>query len=378
VELFGEDDPDVQTTRVVLAQSLGFQAKNQEARELLERVLENRSERLGPDHPATIVALGSLGSALDDVGELAESEAMLREALERARRVFGPDNQQTLSLLNNLSISLAGVGKLDEAEEVLRDCLARRQRVFGAEHVETLNTVNHLVTFLWDRERIDEVAELIPGLLETCLGVLGESHRETLRARYSAALLFGRQHRQREAAEQFAAIVARDREILRPDDPQLSRELYNWAATLQNSGDNAAAEPILRDLLRLIDEHALGYLEFVPAARNALAKVLEEKGEHEEADQLFRRALAERRRRFPGPHEETCYSLSDWGEAMLERGDPDGAEPLFVELVQMQERLQPADGWRLASARYLSLLLFSSLLSFRTGPARGRGPRLPA
>jgi serine/threonine-protein kinase len=183
--------------------------------------------------------------------------------------------------------------------------------------------------------------------------VLGEEHRETLRARDSAALLFGRQHKQREAAEQFAAIVARDREILRPEDPQLSREMYNWAATLQNSGDNEAAEPILRDLLRLIDEHGLAYLEFVPAARNALAKVLEEKGEYEEADRLFQAALAERRRRFPSASREIAYSLSDYGEAMLERGDPEGAEPLLAELVEMEQELVGPDDWELASARYL-------------------------
>ncbi|NOT31485.1 MAG: tetratricopeptide repeat protein, partial [Planctomycetes bacterium] len=64
-------------------------------------------------------------------------------------------------------------------------------------------------------------------------------------------------------------------------------------------------------------------------------------------------ALKERRRRHGAVHTETAYSLSDYGEILLARDDLDGAEPLLAELVEVRERIQPLDEWRLASARQL-------------------------
>ncbi len=373
-ELLGADDPDVLSTRVSLAHTLNFQSQHAEARELLERVFLERSTRLGDDHPDTIVALETLGGTLRELGELEEAEMAQRDALERARRVWGEDNQQTLAILNNLSITLDTAGKLDESESVLRDCIARRRRVFGDEHVETLGTLNLLATFLSQHGRAAEAEPLILENLATMRRVLGENHRETLRARNSAALLLGRQSRHREAAEHFAAVAMSDRELLREDDPKRSQDLYNWAATLQNADDNAAAEPLLREAIELIDRNGLQAELFVPAARNALAKVLEERAEHAEADALFQAALEERRQRHGSAHREIAYSLSDYGEALLERGDLDAAEPLLAELVEMQEKLLTEDDWRLAAARQL----FGRCLARLGRYAEGEAQLLPA
>src|SRR5262249_56005889 len=88
---------------------------------------------------------------------------------------------------------------------------------------------------------------------------------ETVGARMNAALVLGLQHKHREAAEQFQAIAERDRATLSEDDPRLAQDLYNWAATLQNAGDDAAAEPILRELLDHVEQHHLEAERFVPA-----------------------------------------------------------------------------------------------------------------
>jgi serine/threonine-protein kinase len=122
---------------------------------------------------------------------------------------------------------------------------------------------------------------------------------------------------------------------------------------LQDAGDDDAAEPALREALDLVERHYLQSASFVPAAQNALAKVLEHRGRHAEADVLYRAALDARRQRHGTVHAEVAYSLSDYGEALLKRGDPAAAEPLCAELVRIQTSLSPEDDWRLASARQL-------------------------
>jgi tetratricopeptide (TPR) repeat protein/tRNA A-37 threonylcarbamoyl transferase component Bud32 len=351
--LFGTGDADVLATRVTLANTLSFQSEYQEARDLMETVFLEYSTRLGDDHPDTILALGTLASTLRELGALEESEQAQRDALERAERVFGPDNQQTLSMRNNLSLVLLARGRPEEAEAVLRDVLARRRRVFGDEHPETVNTLNNLSHQLRLQGRAGEAEPLSQEALEIALRRFGEDHRETLRARQGLAFLQAGQGKHREAAEHLGAIVRREREVLSPKDPNLAQDLYNWAATLQNADDQAAAEPILRELLVLVAEHGLEGQDFVPAAQNALAKALEHRGAHAEADELFIAALEERRRRHPSTHPEIAYSLSDYGQALLERGEPAAAEPLLAELVELEVRLERGDGLELATARYL-------------------------
>jgi tetratricopeptide (TPR) repeat protein len=254
---------------------------------------------------------------------------------------------------NNLSLVLLVRGRPEEAEAVLRDVLARRRRVFGDEHPETVNTLNNLSHQLRLQGRAGEAEPLSQEALEIALRRFGEDHRETLRARQGLAFLQAGQGKHREAAEHLGAIVRREREVLSPKDPNLAQDLYNWAATLQNADDQAAAEPILRELLVLVAEHGLEGQDFVPAAQNALAKALEHRGAHAEADELFIAALEERRRRHPSTHPEIAYSLSDYGQALLERGEPAAAEPLLAELVELEVRLERGDGLELATARYL-------------------------
>jgi tetratricopeptide (TPR) repeat protein/predicted Ser/Thr protein kinase len=355
-ELGAEPDADeaqVHQVQVALGQTLMFQGKLVEARELLEEVLIARSESLGDDHPSTILALASLASVLTNQRLFDDAEAAHRDALERARRVYGADNQQTLSIQNNLARCLGEMGRLDEAEAELRDCLERRRRVLGEEHIETLGTYNHLGAFLWDHGRVDEAAELILPAFETMRAALGEDDERTMQARFQVARLLSEQHRHREAAEHLGKIAARDREVLPEDSSDLPLALYNWAAKLQDAGDHPAAEAPLVEALELVERHGHHGEPFVPAARNGLAKVRAHQGRHAEADALFEAALKTRRDRHGAVHLEIAYSLSDWGEALLERGDFATAEPLLAELVRILPQLPGLDAWRLASARQL-------------------------
>ena len=340
-------------TQVSLAQTLTFMGKLGEARELLEQALQARSERLGDDHPSTIMALGALATVLSDLHQYTDAEAAQRDALERAQRVYGIDNQQTLVILNNLAVCLEQMNRPAEAEAVLRDCLARRKRVLGEENPETLGTCNLLGRYLWDHGRFDEAAPLILGSFETMRRALGEDGKETMQARFQVARVLSEQNRPREAAEQLEKIAAHYRATLPEDNPDRALSLYNWAAKLQDAGDDAAAEAPLREALALVDTYGNQGEPFVPAAKNGLAKVLERQGKTEEADALFRSGLSMRRTQYGPVHAEVAYSLSDYGEALLERGDGATAEPLLAELVRIQTKLCGPNDWRLAAAREL-------------------------
>ncbi len=52
----------------------------------------------GPDHPSTLLNLGSLATVLEESGELAEAEKTFRDLVDRYQRldeVFGHDHRRT-------------------------------------------------------------------------------------------------------------------------------------------------------------------------------------------------------------------------------------------------------------------------------------------
>ena len=364
-ELFGRDSPDSESGRMLLAQVLTREGQEDEARALMEQVFLARSQRLGDDHPDTIAALSTLGETLPD----SEAVEVQRDAYERAQRVFGIDNQATLTIQNNFSATLKRLGQTLEAERLMRDCLARRRKVLGEKHPETFTSLNNLAWLMWDLRRTEEATAMALEAIELETEALGEDHFETLRARMLAAFTMHATHRPAEAAEHFAALARHDREVLREDDPVRSTHLYNWAASLQDAGDHDAAEPVLRELIDLVERHHLEQLNFVPSAYNAMAKLMNHRGEFEDADALFEKALEMRRKRHGSMHQETVYTLSDWGEALLDRGDLARAEPLLVELVRVREKLEPREAWRIASAHLLHGRLLAALGRFAEAEA---------
>jgi len=352
--VLGPGDVSIEATRISLAQTLNYVGKHAEARALLEPMLVSRTERMGPDHPETIAILGTLATTLSNLGLLDEAETAMRDALERAERVFGSDNQQTYAIMNNLAFVLERRGKLPEAEEIMRIVLDGRRALLGEENVETFNARNNLANMLWKQGKIDETEELLTQTLADEIRVLGPEDRETIRTHGALGLLLSRRNKSKEAAEHLGIVARNSRELRSEIDTDMGLDLYNWGAAMQNGGDVAGSEPILREVIELLAKHpALEAEEYVPAARNALAKALNERGEYEEADKLFETALEDRRKRYGPSHQEIVYSLSDWGETLLIRGELENAEPLLAEQVQMQEKLLPPSHPELAKARML-------------------------
>ncbi len=75
---------------------------------------------------------------------------------------------------------------------------------------------------------------------------------------------------------------------------------------------------------------------------NALAQVCHRKGEFDEAERLFARALELRRSILGATHPDTLSSLNNLGVHYQQRGRYAEAEPLFAEAVAGARRTLPA------------------------------------
>ena len=102
-------------------------------------------EKLGAEHPSTLMSVNDLAGILQDQGELAEAkvyllrdqgklaetlkevEPLYRQAMERRERTLGADHPCNLVSLNNLVDVFQDQGKLAEAEPYIRRALERRE-----------------------------------------------------------------------------------------------------------------------------------------------------------------------------------------------------------------------------------------------------------
>ncbi len=150
------------------------------AAELLRRNLDERTARLGPEHPDTLASAQQLGSLHIATGEFDRAAPLLARTLEAQRRVLGDDHADTLRTMNDLGETLRQSGRLDEAFAVLQEALRGRERTLGERHRQTLITMNNLSGVLAQRADYEAALPIARRVYNLQRDVLGDDHLDTL------------------------------------------------------------------------------------------------------------------------------------------------------------------------------------------------------
>ena len=86
-------------------------------------MLDTQRRVLGPEHPDTLLTVGTLALTLALEEHYAEAAKLYRELLDANRRVLGPNHPDTLISEYNLACVEAHQGHKDEALSLLRDAV---------------------------------------------------------------------------------------------------------------------------------------------------------------------------------------------------------------------------------------------------------------
>src|SRR5262249_40301170 len=89
-----------------------------EAIPMYEEVLRLQREKLGPDHPNTLMSMNGLVGAYLDANRWTDAEVTARHCLKR-REAGQPDDWWRFHTLSQLGAALAGQRRYDEAEALL-------------------------------------------------------------------------------------------------------------------------------------------------------------------------------------------------------------------------------------------------------------------
>lgn len=143
-------------------------------------VLTAYREKLGNDHPCSLLAASNLAITFKSIGRYAEAAAMQRDVLEAYRRHYGDEGQRTLDVTNHLATTLRAQGDYDEAARLQRIVLEARERLLGTLHPDYLTTASNLAHTYSSMGKYDEAIELDKRVLASRKRVLGERHPSTL------------------------------------------------------------------------------------------------------------------------------------------------------------------------------------------------------
>ena len=216
------------------------------AEPLLREALVIRRKVLGEEHREVAVSLGDLAVLLWHKGELAAAEPFFAQSLAMHRKTVGPDHPNVAQALANFAQLKIDQSEFAVAENLLRDALPIVRRSFGEKHWRTARMIGHLGVVMRQQRRFDEAEAMLDDAVIMARTTLGGQDRP-----HVAALAVER------------AQVHLDR------------------------GEAAAAEPLLREALRVQQLTCADDSWRIASTRSLLAAALMELGQLAEAELLL-------------------------------------------------------------------------------------------
>lgn len=134
--------------------------RNQEAEQLLQRLLEANRRILGPEDPSTLLGMQCLGTVLSRGEKYKEAEEVQKCCLKARQRLSGPEHPSTLFAMNSLALTLTTQGRFKEADDLCRTVREAKTEISGLENLWTLAGLTSAVGQLPGHRRVEEVERL--------------------------------------------------------------------------------------------------------------------------------------------------------------------------------------------------------------------------
>ncbi len=368
----GADHPDTFQAMVNLGSILSEQRRFAEAEPFLREGYDGLRRVLGETNPRLIGAMCRLALQAREKGLVREAIALSRRAASIARSVLGDDNPTTLEAKYNLGTSLFRCGCHCEAEEVSRELLETYRRTQGDDSMRTAHLLEVHSLGLMKLGRYTEAEAELRQADEALIRNNGVGDAWGLRQLILALAALGRPEEARPFAERL--LEMRREPALLPDADAYALNSYAYdLLTVHPTELRDPSEGLRVALLgfeRSDDEYHFNrftlalayeanelYAEAIEFARRALAhsplehsteradyeailvRCLEQTGDMEGAEQVYRDTLAARRIADSANDHDVSVSLFDLGNLLLKHGKHAKAEPVLQECLDKQQEL---------------------------------------
>jgi serine/threonine protein kinase/Tfp pilus assembly protein PilF len=175
--LLGAEHGDVAVTLVELGRVYQDLGLGDRAEPLLRESLTVRQKTLGEEHRETAVSLNAVASVLRLNGDLSGAETLLQRSFDLNRKTRGEYHANTGTSLHDLGLIAATRGDHALAESRFRQALVIHRRALGDQHPNVATTLNSLSRVLVEQRRYDEAIVALQSALDIARPVLGRDHQ---------------------------------------------------------------------------------------------------------------------------------------------------------------------------------------------------------
>ncbi|KAJ7441903.1 P-loop containing nucleoside triphosphate hydrolase protein [Mycena galericulata] len=181
-------------------------------------MVENRKQRFGDSHVATLTAMAGLASTYHQMGEFEEAEKLGVLVVEERKKILGEDHPHTLLTMSNLALTYHQMGRLEEAEKLGVLVVEKQKKILGEDHPGTLWTMNNLAFTYYKMGRLEEAEQLEVLVVEKRKKILGDDHRDTLWTMANLARTYHQMGRLKEAEELKVTVLEKRTKLLGEDN----------------------------------------------------------------------------------------------------------------------------------------------------------------
>jgi len=229
----------------------------------------------------------------------------------------------TAQLFDQLAILSFAKARYAEAEQLYCRALAIDELLYGLTHPNVSRDLGNLAFLLQVRSRFEEAERMFRRALQIEKKALGTNHSIVANALGDLARLLKDTNRHAEAEDLFRQALKFKQKLYGEVDPRVVKDLSNLALLLKDTNRAAEAEPLFRQALKIIEVSPKPDQSEVAESCNNLAVVLRDLNLYAEAELFHRRALA--------------TDLNLVAALLHSTGRTEEAEPLFRQALAIDE-----------------------------------------
>lgn len=183
---------------------------------------------------------------------------------------------------------------------------------------------------------------LVFALLMT-LGRVAAQAPDPLSEAYEAGMRAFHAHDLETAAKHFEKALTIARERYGADDPRIATDLNNLAEVYRLLGRFDEAERLYREALALDQRHPTGNAAGMATTLNNLALLYRAQERYAAAEELYRQALRLLEEAVGPNHQDVARLLNNWAMLKLTKGEPAAALELERRAIDIAQRALPSD-----------------------------------
>ena len=261
-----------------------------------------------------------------------------RHKLEKGLR---EEPEVRADLLCTLAMVYHALALHDEALELQEEAIAHRRHFQPPEPRKLAVDLTNLANSYYSRKEYERAEEILREAL-MLWHQLGDPYELNALANLATALIW--QDKTQEALNVYDQALERSSELNLESEPNTAAIFYGLGATYKRLGDEATAEPHLRQALSIYSSHP----ETKPYRRaqvlSSLGEVLYHQGRHSEARPFLEEALTTRLEWFGVQHPKTAASQRKLALLLANLGEYETAEDLLNQAHTTYSSLQDVSG----------------------------------